>query len=537
MLKCVQAILLNAGLLWVTFLVGCSGGGGSSDPMLQLDAGDTINSLNVGNYHFKGRCLEDGQGNVQFSVTSSGSPPNTAAITGSINCEGGKWVLPLSEHSLSALADGEITLSLSLAASSVSVTVTKDIVAPVISNVVRTSNLFEWDCDGVSSCSDDYTYRSVVNTSSTHTFSNQLSFSSFSLQSLMKDISSNGGEDFYLHIQARDASDNLSSVVSSGAFRYDNTAPTVQNLSVTNSAWGWGCSEATCLYRSEVNTSSSPPGTLSSSYSSTTSVDISSYASGTYYVHVQARDTAGNESSIETGSAIAVSNANTPVIRSTSGPAAATYSVGQSLDFQLVFDRTVQVDTADGTPRLPLQIGTNSRFADYLSGSDSTTLIFRYVVVSGDNDGNGVALGSSGLIDLNGGTINTLNNASLSFSSQTFNNVLVDGLVPSIVNVTALSNNPLNTAYAKQGDTVTLTVLFNENVTATGFPPLIWVPPAPPIVPTALPGRRCLSPLAIPWQTQITGHCKWRDLSLMPMSPLWMGPLTESLPPSPLPSM
>ena len=88
-------------------------------------------------------------------------------------------------------------------------------------------------------------------------------------------------------------------------------------------------------------------------------------------------------------------------------PANATYTTGQTLDFSLVFDRAVTVATSGGTPMLPftLDAGTGASAA-YLSGSGTSTLLFRYTVGSGDHDTNGLAVGSA--ISLNGGAITSL---------------------------------------------------------------------------------------------------------------------------------
>jgi hypothetical protein len=88
-----------------------------------------------------------------------------------------------------------------------------------------------------------------------------------------------------------------------------------------------------------------------------------------------------------------------PTITSVSGPAAGTYIVGQNLDFTVQFDEAVEVT---GTPRLVLTIGSATRYATYVSGSGSASLLFRYTVQAGDLDTDGIAVASTS-IDLNGG--------------------------------------------------------------------------------------------------------------------------------------
>jgi hypothetical protein len=157
-----------------------------------------------------------------------------------------------------------------------------------------------------------------------------------------------------------------------------------------------------------------------------------------------------------------------PTITSVSGPAAGTYIVGQNLDFTVQFDDTVVVNTAGGTPRLVLTIGSTTRYATYLSGSGTSTLVFRYTVQSGDLDSDGIAVASP--IDLNGGTIKDVpgNNAVLTFTPPNTSTVLVDGVAPTITSVTG----PTAGTYIV-GQHLNFTVVFSEAVAVTGTPRLV----------------------------------------------------------------
>ncbi len=157
-----------------------------------------------------------------------------------------------------------------------------------------------------------------------------------------------------------------------------------------------------------------------------------------------------------------------PAITSVTGPAAATYIVGQDLDFTVQFDETVVVDTTGGTPRLQLTIGSTTRFAMYVSGSGSANLVFRYTVQSDDLDSDGIAVASP--IDLNGGTIKDTNgnDAVLSFTPPDTSSVLVDGVAPAITSVTG----PAAGTYIV-GQHLDFTVLFSDVVAVTGTPRLV----------------------------------------------------------------
>jgi ELWxxDGT repeat protein len=145
-----------------------------------------------------------------------------------------------------------------------------------------------------------------------------------------------------------------------------------------------------------------------------------------------------------------------PTITSVTGPTAGTYIVGQHLDFTVVFSEAVVVT---GTPRLQLTIGSATRYATYLSGSGTSTLVFSYPVQSGDLDTDGIAVASS--IGLNGGTITDVpgNDAVLTFTPPDTSGVLVDGVAPTVVQVIP----PANGTY-KAGQVLDVLVKFSEPV-------------------------------------------------------------------------
>ncbi|MBL4761455.1 MAG: tandem-95 repeat protein, partial [Gammaproteobacteria bacterium] len=120
-------------------------------------------------------------------------------------------------------------------------------------------------------------------------------------------------------------------------------------------------------------------------------------------------------------------------------PADGTYQAGTNIDFTLTFSESVTVNTTSGTPRLSLTIGSTARTADYLSGSGSSTLVFRHTVQTVDLDSDGIALAST--IDTNLGTIQDAqgNNASINLSAiGSLSAVLVDGIAASLAETTAV---------------------------------------------------------------------------------------------------
>ena len=157
--------------------------------------------------------------------------------------------------------------------------------------------------------------------------------------------------------------------------------------------------------------------------------------------------------------------ATDPVVTSVTVPSNGTYKTDDNLNFTVNWNKAI---TVTGTPRISLTIGSTTRYANYLSGSGSTALVFRHTVLSGDLDTNGIAVNSLGL---NGGTMKDAanNNAVLTLNSVgSTTSVLVDAVAPTITSVSAPSN-----ATYKTDDNLNFTVGFDENVVVTGTPRIV----------------------------------------------------------------
>ena len=162
------------------------------------------------------------------------------------------------------------------------------------SSVAVKSKTWSWACAGGTGC----TYRFVIDQVAATTPSGAYGSTTSASQ-----ITGNGT--YYIHVQARDAA-GVESPVAHVSAVLDNIAPSVTGLSNDSSGvqpktWMWACSESACQFRYLINqTSNSVP---TGSYLTTTSATHSG-AAGTYYLHVQARDAAGNESSVVHVSAV-----------------------------------------------------------------------------------------------------------------------------------------------------------------------------------------------------------------------------------------
>ena len=131
---------------------------------------------------------------------------------------------------------------------------------------------------------------------------------------------------------------------------------------------------------------------------------------------------------------VTVSDVTAPQLSSAGLPANGAYATGQALDFTVSWSEPVLVSSVGGTPSIAISLDTGGSVqALYLSGSGSATLTFRYTVVSGNADADGIAVASS--ITLGGGTIRDAagNHAAitgLGFASTAA--VLVDTTAPTI---------------------------------------------------------------------------------------------------------
>ena len=152
-----------------------------------------------------------------------------------------------------------------------------------------------------------------------------------------------------------------------------------------------------------------------------------------------------------------------PTISSITGPSAATYYSGAHLNFTMNFSENVVVT---GTPRIAMVLGAATVYANYLSGSGTTALVYRYTIGATDFDNNGIAVSSP--LDLNSGTLKDQAGngiVTLTFTPPTTSSVNVDGVAASINSVTASAN-----ATYKTGNTINLTANFNRTMTVVGTP-------------------------------------------------------------------
>ncbi|MDB6040303.1 MAG: S-layer domain protein, partial [Verrucomicrobiales bacterium] len=137
-------------------------------------------------------------------------------------------------------------------------------------------------------------------------------------------------------------------------------------------------------------------------------------AAGSYSIRIQTDD--GNGGTYQKVFTVLVVDDIAPtVVGVTSSAANAAYKSGDVINIQISFSEPVVVT---GTPQLGLETGVTDQTIDYVSGSGSDTLTFRYTVQSGDSTAD-LDYASTSALTLNGGTIQdaAANGAALSLAS------------------------------------------------------------------------------------------------------------------------
>ena len=154
-----------------------------------------------------------------------------------------------------------------------------------------------------------------------------------------------------------------------------------------------------------------------------------------------------------------------------SSTSSALKGIGNIISIQVTFSESV---TVTGTPQLTLETGASDRIVNYSGGSGSAVLTFDYTVGANDQSAD-LDYQSTAALALNSGTIKdlagniavlTLANMGAAGSLGANKDFVIDGIVPTVSNVTATNSNGTYGA----GQSLTITVTFSEIVTVTGAP-------------------------------------------------------------------
>ena len=152
-----------------------------------------------------------------------------------------------------------------------------------------------------------------------------------------------------------------------------------------------------------------------------------------------------------------------------------TFERNEAIDVTVTFTQAVDVV---GTPQLRLHIGTNVRQADYVSGTGTTALVFRYTVVQADADTNGITIPSGphlgGTIRAAGGTANAQRWLGTHAITNSANHIVNGATVtaPVVSDVLIASTPASGDGYYRLGEQIAVRVVFNRAVNVVLAPSL-----------------------------------------------------------------
>ena len=238
-----------------------------------------------------------------------------------------------------------------------------------------------------------------------------------------------------------------------------NSSSLTYNLVFTQSVTGLAANDFSV---SGTGSSTCTIGTPSGS-GTTYSVSLSGCSPGTVILTLASNSITNSSSQTgptsNTAAATVVIDQTAPTISSVSAPSNATYIPAGALNFTVNFSESV---TVTGIPRLTLTVGSLTKYATFVSLTDSKTATFRYTVAtaSGEFDTDGIAVSTT--LDLNSGAIADLATNALSpltFTAPTLTSVLVaqTPAAPTITSITP-SSGTLSVAFtagATNGSAIT----------------------------------------------------------------------------------
>jgi hypothetical protein len=156
---------------------------------------------------------------------------------------------------------------------------------------------------------------------------------------------------------------------------------------------------------------------------------LSSCSQGTVILTISANSVSNGSSQVGPTSLVSaptvVIDQTAPTISTVTAPNNGTYKPVDTPTFTVAFSESV---TVTGTPRLTLTVGSFTKYANYVSQTDSRTALFRYTVASNINEFDTDGISISNTLDLNSGSIADLATNSLStltFSAPNTSGILV----------------------------------------------------------------------------------------------------------------
>lgn len=157
----------------------------------------------------------------------------------------------------------------------------------------------------------------------------------------------------------------------------------------------------------------------------------------------------------------------------TSSTGNGVYAAGNTIAIQVNFGEAV---TVEGTPQLTLETGTTDRVINYTSGSGTSTLLFSYLVQTGESSSrldytatDALALNGESIRDVAGNdAVLTLATPGAVGSLSNNKNLVIDAIAPTI---TGVSSSTADGTY-KVNDVIAIQVSLSEVVSVSGTPQL-----------------------------------------------------------------
>jgi hypothetical protein len=179
------------------------------------------------------------------------------------------------------------------------------------------------------------------------------------------------------------------------------------------------------------------PATCSGGTYDTGAVDVSSVADGAS-VSVTANHEDANQAT-----ANVLKDTVAPSISATT-ITGGTYTSGNPIDVAITFDENVSM-SGSGQIQLTFDaMNTTPLYANYFSGDGNANYVFKYTVIAGDDDADGIDLAAA----ISGATFADTagNNASLNLAATNFPAVLIDSTVPTVSLTTPADSSYINIA-------------------------------------------------------------------------------------------
>jgi phosphatidylethanolamine-binding protein (PEBP) family uncharacterized protein len=300
-------------------------------PVVAITSMPTINQLNKSAYAVAGTCDEE-DGTVSWTIDDV-TNPSTSPVSGAATCDGSEW--SATGIDVSGLADGSVILTVDLAdaggnnATQATQNANKNTTTPSlnlnapgyvnatnhatysISGLCDESGLsVVWSIDDIANGATSPVAGSATCNGTTWTATGinltALSDGTLNITVNMNDNIGPEQREPALMEYATMVKDVVPPTVSAPA---NDTTPTNSKF------WSWGCSEPSCTWRHVIDTA--PAGSPTGSFGAVSTASHST-GNGTVWLHIEARDAAGNTSA--TAHVSAVMDTTAPVVAITSAP-------------------------------------------------------------------------------------------------------------------------------------------------------------------------------------------------------------------------